>query len=132
MNELVNLAYKALENSYSPYSGIKVGAAVRGKSGKIYLGNNIENSAYGSTICAERVAIFKAVSEGERELTELAVTGNFSEYAYPCGACRQVMSEFMLRQSKIYIAKKNETFLEYVLDDLIPHPFTVNTKGKQK
>lgn len=132
MNKLVTLAYKALENSYSPYSGIKVGAAVKGKSGKIYLGTNIENSAYGSTICAERVAILKAISEGESELVEIAITGNFDEPAYPCGACRQVMSEFMSGQSKIYIANKDETYEEYTLNDLIPHTFTVNTKGKQK
>lgn len=132
MNKLISEAYKALENSYSPYSNIKIGAAVVGNSGRIYKGTNIENAAYGSTICAERVAIFKAVSEGESEISEIAVTGNFDGFAYPCGACRQVMSEFMKKDGKVYVGKKDEEYNEYQLSDIIPNMFTHETKGKQE
>ncbi len=132
MKKLFELAYKALENSYSPYSGIKIGAAVIGDSGKIYTGTNIENSAYGSTICAERVAILKAISEGEKEIKAIAVTGNFKGFANPCGACRQVMSEFMDKESLVIIGNQNTEYKEYKLKEILPFLFTQNTKGKQK
>ncbi|MBN2852582.1 MAG: cytidine deaminase [Clostridia bacterium] len=132
MNKLIDEAYEALKHSYSPYSNIKIGAAVTGKSGRIYRGTNIENAAYGSTICAERVAIFKAISEGESDISAIAVTGDFDGFAYPCGACRQVMSEFMKKDAKVYVGNKNEEYKEYQLDDMIPFMFTHETKGKQE
>ena len=132
MEKLIDLAYKVLNNSYSPYSGIKIGAVVVGGSGKIYTGTNVENAAYGSTICAERVAIFKAISEGEKEIAQIVITGNFDGYANPCGACRQVMSEFMKKDGKIIICNRNIAHKEYTLSDMLPNIFTHEAKGIQK
>ena len=96
--ELMALAAEARKASYSPYSGFKVGAALLGKSGKVYTGCNIENAAYTPTNCAERTALFKAVSEGEREFTAIAIVGgkgeDAAEFCAPCGVCRQVLAEF--------------------------------------
>ncbi|WP_456398487.1 cytidine deaminase [Mesoaciditoga sp.] len=92
--ELIEIAKKARENAYAPYSNFKVGAALETKSGKIYTGANVENSSFGLSMCAERIAIFKAVSEGEREFKRLAVIANTKDVVSPCGACRQVMAEF--------------------------------------
>ena len=96
--ELFQAAVKAAENSYSPYSNFRVGAALLTAEGKLYTGCNIENGSYSMTICAERTAIFKAVSEGERNFARIAIAGSgdgdFSKPCYPCGACLQVMSEF--------------------------------------
>jgi cytidine deaminase len=92
--QLMNKAKEASKNSYSPFSRFAVGAAVLASSGKIYQGCNVENSSFGLTICAERCAIFKAVSEGERELLAVAIYSPNSDDCYPCGACRQVMFEF--------------------------------------
>ena len=96
--ELMQYAVKAREKSYSPYSNFKVGAALLGKSGKVYLGCNIENAAYTPTNCAERTAVFKAVSEGEKEFTAIAIVGGKGEqlasFCAPCGVCRQVLAEF--------------------------------------
>jgi cytidine deaminase len=91
---LVEAAMKARVRAYSPYSGVKIGAAVLDSTGKIYTGCNIENVSYGLSCCAERTAIFKSVSEGSRDLVALAVVGKSEEFASPCGACRQVMVEF--------------------------------------
>ena len=92
--ELVRSAKRAMEVSYAPYSNFKVGAALLTKEGKIYTGANIENPSYGLTICAERVAIFKAISEGARDFIALAVVASQDEPVAPCGACRQVLFEF--------------------------------------
>ncbi len=92
--DLIEIAKKARENAYAPYSKFKVGAALETKSGKIYTGANVENSSFGLSMCAERIAIFKAVSEGEREFKRLAVVANTKDVVSPCGACRQVMAEF--------------------------------------
>jgi cytidine deaminase len=98
---LIQAARKARENAYAPYSHYDVGAAVLTKSGKIFSGCNVENAAYPSGLCAERVAIFKAVSEGERELIALAVVT--SNAGSPCGACRQVFSEFAQDDAEIVL-----------------------------
>ena len=120
---LLEEARKARGNSYSPYSGFKVGAALLCSSGKIYTGCNIENAAYSPTVCAERVAFFKAVSEGERDFTAIAIVGgsgeDTDEPCPPCGVCRQVMAEFCDADSfKIYLIGK-----ELTLYRLLPYGF---------
>lgn len=94
ISELVALAKKARENAYAPYSKFKVGAVLETASGKIYTGANVENSSYGLSMCAERIAIFKAVSDGETDFKRLVVIANTKDVVSPCGACRQVMAEF--------------------------------------
>ena len=96
--ELIRAATAALANAYAPYSRFRVGAAVVGTNGKIYSGSNVENASYGLTNCAERTAIFKAVSEGEKELLTIAVIADSPLPTSPCGACRQVMSEFGIKK----------------------------------
>ncbi len=91
---LVEAAKKARLNAYSPYSGVKIGAAVLTSTGSIYTGANIENASYGLSCCAERTAIFKAVSDGARDIVAIAVVGKSEDFTKPCGACRQVMVEF--------------------------------------
>ncbi len=128
MNVLINSAIEAREFSYSPYSNFKVGAALLTKSGKIYTGCNVENEAYSPSNCAERTAFFKAVSEGELEFVAIAIVGNdINKPAYPCGVCRQVMSEFCNSDFKIYV-KNNDEILEYTLDSILPYAF----KGEVK
>ena len=94
LRSLVEAAKKARLNAYSPYSGVKIGAAVLTSDGKIYSGANVENASYGLACCAERTAIFKAVSEGNRRIVAIAVVGKSEDFTKPCGACRQVMVEF--------------------------------------
>lgn len=126
--ELVALAKKAAENAYVPYSGYTVGAALLCKSGKVYLGCNVENASYTPTNCAERTAFFKAVSEGEREFEAIAVVGgkelNFKEYFTPCGVCRQVMKEFCDEDFKVLIGKNGEEYLSLNLGELLPYGFS--------
>lgn len=119
--ELLAEAEKARTFSYSPYSHFAVGAAVLAGSGKIYSGCNIENSSYGMTNCAERTAIFKAVSEGEKNLIALAVTADTDEPVSPCGACRQVMAEFKI--NKIIMGSLNGKIKEMALSELLPFSF---------
>jgi cytidine deaminase len=105
--ELMQNAKIASQNSYSPFSRFKVGAAVLASSGKIYRGCNVENSSFGLTICAERCAIFKAVSEGERQILAVAIYSPNSDDCYPCGACRQVMFEFQGEDEEISVVTEN-------------------------
>ena len=91
---LVDAARKAREHAYSPYSGVKIGAAVLAEDGAVYTGANIENASYGLSCCAERTAMFKAASEGVRKILAIAVVGKSEQFTRPCGACRQVMIEF--------------------------------------
>lgn len=124
--ELINLAVKAREMAYVPYSGFKVGACLLAKSGKIYLGCNIENSAYGPTNCAERTAFFKAVSEGEREFEKIAIVGgreSVADFVAPCGVCRQVMAEFC-DENFIVLLGNPENIREYKLSEVLPFAFT--------
>lgn len=126
-NDLCALAVKARENSYSPYSGVRVGAALLCGSGKIYTGCNIENAAFSPTVCAERVAFFKAISEGEKDFTAIAISGGSdgtpdSEFP-PCGVCRQVMSEFCEPDFKILLAKSETEYTALTLSELLPHGF---------
>ena len=126
--ELCELALQAMDASYSPYSSFKVGAALLCGSGKVYLGSNIENAAFTPTVCAERVAFFKAVSEGEREFSALAVCGgkggDASAYCSPCGVCRQVMIEFCVPDFKVLLCRVDGEYQKYTLEDLLPHSFS--------
>jgi cytidine deaminase len=119
--ELIDLARKARKRAYAPYSHYKVGAALLGKSGTVYTGCNVENASYSHTICAERTAVLKAVSEGEAEFEAIAVvTRNGGS---PCGACRQVLSEFS-PELIIYIADKDGVYRTTTLKKLLPDSFT--------
>ena len=123
MKELCELAKKASEKAYAPYSGYKVGAALRTKSGKIFTGANIENASYSPTVCAERVAIFSAIHAGERDFEAIAVYGR--NKAYPCGVCRQVFGEFCEKDFKILVCTP-DGYEEYTLEELLPKGFTKN------
>lgn len=119
--KLYKAAVEARENSYSPYSHFAVGAAVRTAAGKIYKGCNIENGSYGLTVCAERNAIFAAVGAGESELTELCVVADTSGPVSPCGACRQVMSEFKI--NRIILTNLKGDVKEMSLEEILPYGF---------
>lgn len=130
LHALADAAVAAKKNSYSPYSHFKVGAAVLGEDGKIYTGTNIENSSYGLTVCAERNAIFKAAGEGQRNLLALAVCTDPIEgedFGSPCGACRQVMTEFMDIEAPLLLVSAQKDgghkILEKKLKDFMPYPF---------
>lgn len=119
--ELIETARQYREHSYSPYSRFKVGAAVLTAGGKVYGGCNIENSSYGLTVCAERTAIFKAVSEGEREFEALAVIADTEVPCSPCGACRQVMADFKI--PRIIMANLRGEVKTASLAELLPFAF---------
>ncbi len=121
--ELLTAAVEAAKNAHCPYSKFRVGAAVLTKTGKIFKGGNIENVSYGGTVCAERVAIWKAVSEGEKEFEAIAVIGPGSKEGYPCALCRQVMVEFGLDWLVISGDSQGNYLGEQVLRDLVPYPF---------
>lgn len=123
--ELVKKAMEARQNAYSPYSRFKVGAALLAGDGKVYTGVNIENASYGLTVCAERTAIFKAVSEGVRKINALAVACDTGAYdsAFPCGACRQVMAEFLDDEADIIISINTGEYKVYKLKELMPLAF---------
>ncbi|MFQ9409958.1 MAG: cytidine deaminase [Evtepia gabavorous] len=116
---LVELAFTMLEKSYVPYSRFPVGAALEGTDGTVYTGCNVENAAYGSTLCAERTALVKAISEGCRSFTRLAVVGNSADYCWPCGACRQMLYEFA-PDLEVLVARQDHTFVKYTLRQLLP------------
>lgn len=124
---LISLAYRARENAYAPYSHFRVGAALLAGNGGIYLGCNIENASYGPSNCAERTAFFKAVSEGEREFTAIAIVGGKEEThktCVPCGVCRQVMREFCdPNHFFVYMEDGEGGILEMTLQELFPLGF---------
>lgn len=120
--ELIEAAKRVRELAYAPYSNFKVGAAVRTKAGKIFTGCNVESASYGLTVCAERVAIWKAVSEGEKELIEIAVVADTQELTPPCGVCRQIIWEFCGDVSVIFANLKGD--VETVsMKELLPRAF---------
>ncbi len=119
--DLVRIAKKARENAYAPYSKFKVGAALETKTGKIYTGANVENSSFGLSMCAERIAIFKAVSEGEREFKRLAIVADTKDVVFPCGACRQVMSEF--GNFEVILSNLKEKVKLTSVEELLPGAF---------
>ena len=121
--ELINTAKIARDKAYTPYSKFKVGAALLTKSGKVYTGCNIENAAYPVTLCAERVAIFKAISEGETEFTALAVVADTERPVPPCGSCRQVMSEFFSESTDIFIGNLDNLTKQTTIAEMLPFSF---------
>ena len=121
--ELVELAFTMLERSYVPYPHSPVGAALECAGGGVFTGCNVENSAFGSTICAERTALVKAVSEGHRDdFTRLAVVGNSTEPCWPCGACRQMLYEFA-PDLTVPVARKEHSFVKLTLRELMPNGY---------
>ena len=134
LDTLIPRAWEAAGNAYTPYSGFRVGAALLTGNGKIYPGCNIENSAYGPSNCAERTAIFSAIAQGERDFTAIAVVGRYADgspaggdgFAYPCGTCRQVMSEFC-RPDEFLILMENAGGQRkaLTLGELLPYGFVL-------
>ena len=120
--KLIEAANRAKRNSYSPYSKFRVGAALLSKTGKIFTGCNIENSSYSLTICAERTAIFKAISEGNRKFKAIAITSDMKDIVPPCGACRQVLSDLAGNIDVILVGTKNKIEITK-LNSLLPMPF---------
>ena len=127
--ELIEQAKSALRHSYSPYSHFCVGAALLTKSGTVYTGCNVENAAFGPSICAERTAFCKAVSEGERHFSTIAIVGGkdgvISDFCPPCGVCRQVMSEFCQGDFRIILTDGSRMKI-WTLDQLLPERFGLN------
>ena len=132
IEKLIDTAIKQLDFSYTPYSGFKVGAALLTKRGEIYTGCNIENASYTPTNCAERTAIFKAVSEGCREFSAIAIVGGKLDedalaqtgYTAPCGVCRQVLREFVNPSAfAVILARTIEAYKVYTLEELLPESF---------
>ena len=119
---LIDMALKAMENAYAPYSGFKVGAAILCSDKKAYTGCNIENSSYGASNCAERTAIFKAASEGEREFEKIAIVSSSGDFTFPCGICRQVLSEFMYDKTVVLFSEK-DGIREFKVKELLPEAF---------
>ena len=122
IRSLADAARKARLRAYSPYSGVKIGAAVLTAGGEVFTGANVENASYGLALCAERTAIFKAVSEGKRRIVAIAVVGESEEFTKPCGACRQVMVEFNPKM-KVYRRALNGFSSEGTAESLLPERF---------
>lgn len=136
--QLVKAALEARSMSYAPYSKFRVGAALLCEDGTVIKGGNIENSSYGATNCAERTAFFKAVSEGHRRFTKIAIAGGseeteqVSDFAYPCGICRQVMREFCDKdQFQVIVAKSETEYETYLLEELLPKSFGPENLNKR-
>ena len=127
--ELIEKAIEAKKYAYAPYSHFKVGAALLGKSGRIYTGCNVECSSYGISLCAERTALVKAISEGENEFEAIAVVGGINEeltYTTPCGACRQFLHDFGNIEVILgYMDKEEIKFKSYMLNELLPENFVL-------
>lgn len=121
--ELLVIAKNAAENAYAPYSEFYVGAALLTADNQVFTGCNIENASYGATNCAERTAIFKAVSEGQRNFVKIAVATKSGATAYPCGICLQVMNEFM--PDGMVVLEKDNKIMTYKLRELLPNGFVL-------
>lgn len=127
--ELCKKAIEATINSYAPYSGFSVGAALQTESGKVYTGCNIENASFTPTVCAERVALFKAVSEGERKFKTIAIVGSKDgkiTAASPCGVCRQALSEFCSPDFEVLVVENENSFKSFTLSELLPNSFSLD------
>lgn len=121
MREMLKKAKETKSNAYAPYSDFYVGAALKDENGRIFTGCNVENASYGATMCAERTAIFKAVSEGAKKIKEILIV-NDKQMPYPCGMCRQVMAEFMDADGIIYVCH-NDRMEKYTMKELLPKNF---------
>jgi cytidine deaminase len=121
--KLVELAQEVKKNAYAPYSKFAVGAALLTESGNVYTGCNVENVSYGATICAERVAIGKAVSEGHTKIKAIAITSNSVDTIFPCGICRQVLTEFSDENLKVLCTDRDGNISHFKLIELLPHAF---------
>lgn len=121
--ELVEIALAEKEMAYAPYSGFKVGAVVLTDTGKVYTGVNIENLSFGATNCAERTAIFKAVSDGEKNIKVIAISSDSSELTYPCGICRQVIMEFADKDVRVICSNNKGEYSVVTMEELLPHAF---------
>jgi cytidine deaminase len=121
IQKLIEKALEAKKNAYVPYSHFHVGSAILTDDGKVYTGCNIESASYTPTICAERTAIFKAISEGSKKIKKIAIVGD-ADMTYPCGVCRQVIREFG-KDSEIIIANSTEEYKVHTLEELLPYSF---------
>lgn len=130
--QLIQEAERAREKAYAPYSRFRVGAALLSKDGKVYCGCNIENAAYSATVCAERTAIFKALSEGVREFSALAVIAETDRPVSPCGVCRQVLAEHCPPDMKVIMAGGNGKSRECTVMDLLPFAFSREDLDEQQ
>jgi len=127
IEDLISMAADARKNAYVPYSDFRVGAALLMDDGSVYTGCNVENASYGATNCAERTAVFKAVSEGHRKISAICIVGSKEgSFAFPCGICRQVISEFSDENTKIIVAKNEENYIVRSVAELLPDAFTPN------
>lgn len=128
------MAKDAMKNSYAPYSNYNVGAALLCKNGSLYNGCNIENASYSVTNCAERTALFSAISNGEKEFEAICIVGGkngeITDYAMPCGACRQALAEFCNKDFKVYIGLDEDNIKAYTLNELLPYSFNKSKLGE--
>ncbi|MFH5811525.1 cytidine deaminase [Companilactobacillus sp. FL22-1] len=122
--QLFEVAHQAMQHAYAPYSHYTVGAAILCDDGKIYSGINVENASYGLTNCAERTAIFKAISEGATHVSKILIVNGTNELSKPCGACRQVMSEFMGPEDTVYLTNNSNEYREYIFKEILPLAFS--------
>ena len=120
---LILQAKDAMKNAYAPYSRFRVGAALLTKDGAVFKGCNIENASYGATNCAERTAIFKAISEGYREFEKIAIVASSGDFASPCGICRQVLAEFM-PEGEVILYSEEKGMVTYTVRELLPMGFS--------
>ena len=128
---LISAASRARENAHAPYSQFRVGAALRANSGRIFTGCNIENSSFGLTVCAERVAVFKGLSEGERRFDAIAVVADTERLTPPCGACRQILWEFC-RDAEVVLANLSGQITMRRVSDLLPDAFDASFIEKKE
>lgn len=123
LKKLVMLAVKAKNNAYVPYSGFHVGAALYADNGKYYTGCNVENASYGATICAERTAAVKAISDGAKKILAMAVSSDSNKPTMPCGICRQFISEFCSANMPLYLSNHSGEYESYSFEEILPHSF---------
>ncbi|MGL4361933.1 MAG: cytidine deaminase [Cellulosilyticaceae bacterium] len=126
---LIKKAKEVMKNAYAPYSNFQVGAALLADNGEIYTGCNVENASFGATNCAERTAIFKAISEGEQSFKAIAIVSSSGEYTYPCGICMQVIGEFM-PQGSVILENSQGEIKKNTVKELLPHHFNTNDLHK--
>lgn len=127
---LIELARKARLHAFAPFSGFQVGAALESTDGQVFTGCNVENASYGLTVCAERVALLKAVSEGVRSFSRIAIVADTQELTPPCGPCRQLLWEFG-GDLEVILANLTEEKARFRLAELLPHPFDARSLGKK-